>query len=82
MNKFIKFNVVSYQPAQNGRGERVDRFEMNVRAKAVFGANTLAEGPTPEAITIVYFDPNTGMRPMLSSDPVEEILAKVVKADA
>lgn len=56
---------------------KVNTFPMYVRPHLVAGVNVVDEGPTPEVKSIVYFLADAGMKPMLSCETTEELLAKL-----
>lgn len=82
MSQFQTIDVVSVKPIpQNaipadGREFDVETFTMNVRGFHVAAYNVVNQPPSPEVKSIVYFDADSGLKPVLSSETVPELAAK------
>lgn len=78
MDEMIDIDVVSIQPGKPGPdGQQaiggVSQFTMKVRRRYVAATNVVDTPPTPEVKSIVYFNADSGMKPILSSEDADVI---------
>ncbi len=87
MSIFIPLEIISFTPAaqtQNAKGETVtapakhNKITMKIRPDYIVATNLLTEGPVPEAISIVYFDADSGVKPVLSTEHPDNIEARIL----
>lgn len=87
MKIFMPLEIVSFTPAQqnqNAAGETIvtpakhHKITMKMRPEYIVATNLLDEGPVPEAISIVYFDADSGVKPVLSTEHPDDIEARIL----
>jgi len=87
MSNFVTFEVVSYTPAQqdpSGNGANIparhNTFNMNIRPEYVVATNIVTETPVDTVKSIIFFDAESGVKPVLSTLTPEEVIAIVDQA--
>lgn len=84
---FMPLEIVSFTPAQNGPDGKVavpaqhHKITMKVRPEYIVATNLLTEGPVPDAISIVYFDADSGVKPVLSTEHPDDIEKRMMDFD-
>jgi hypothetical protein len=89
MSNFITLQVVSFTPEKRAQpspehpeGQVMSpaahsTFPMYVLPENIAGTNVVQEGPTESIQSIVYFDADSGLKPVLSTMTAEEVIAAV-----
>lgn len=77
---FITFPVISVTQNEQTGDKIVDRFNINVIVSEIVGVNQLdsnTQQAHPDVRSIIYFKPGSGLRPILSPAPAEDVMAVV-----
>lgn len=87
MSNFVTFEVVSYTPPQQdptGKNDvipaRHNTFNMNIRPEYVAATNVVTETPVDTVKSIIFFDAESGVKPVLSTLTPEEVMQIVDEA--
>ena len=82
---FMPLEIVSFSPAQKDATGAVvapathHAITMKVRPEYIVATNLLAAAPVEEAISIVYFDADSGIKPVLSSEHPDDIEKRIAE---
>jgi len=86
MKNFITFEVVSYTPPSKDQStgkdipSRYNTFDMHIRPEYVVATNVVTEAPVDTVKSIIFFDSDSGVKPVLSTLTPEEVIAVVDQA--
>ena len=78
--EFVGFNVVSAVDDKNTGEQQIEHYVGYANVEEIVGVNTLdetAQQVSSDTRSIIYFKPQSGLRPTLSSDDYMDLVAKI-----
>lgn len=77
---FLTFPAISMSKSETSNEVNVDRFDISVVADYIIAINEIAVPNTQamDAVTLVHFDPKSGLRPIMSGEDSQVLLDLLV----